>query len=119
MDSIKTPFGFSSTADEVLHGVDLEGKHAIVTGGASGIGIDTARALAKAGAAVTLAVRNVDAAGVVAQRIAHATANQKVLVRSLDLADQRSIANFVAAWKGPLHILVNNAGIMALPSLQR
>jgi len=48
-----------------------------------------------------------------------ANANQKVVVRSLDLADQRSIATFVAGWKGPLHILVNNAGIMALPSLER
>jgi hypothetical protein len=56
MDRITTPFGFSSTADEVLHGVDLKGKHAIITGGASGIGVDTAQALAKAGAAVTLAV---------------------------------------------------------------
>ena len=55
MDRITTPFGFGSTADEVLHGVNLDGKHAIVTGGASGIGIDTARALAQAGVGVTLA----------------------------------------------------------------
>jgi len=47
MDRITTPFGFSSTADEVLHGVDLKGKHAIVTGGASGIGVDTAQAWRK------------------------------------------------------------------------
>jgi NAD(P)-dependent dehydrogenase (short-subunit alcohol dehydrogenase family) len=119
MDQITTPFGFSSTADEVLRGVDLDGKHAIVTGGASGIGIDTARALAKAGASVTLAVRNVDAGKVIAQRITEATANRKVFVRYLDIADQRSIATFVAGWKGPLHILINNAGIMALPSLER
>ena len=96
MDRISTPFGFSSTADEVLHGVNLDGKHAIVTGAASGIGIDTARALAHAGAGVTMAVRNLDAGKVVAQRIAEATANRNVFVRSLDLADQRSIASFVA-----------------------
>ena len=67
MDRITTPFGFGSTADEVLHGVNLDGKHAIVTGGASGIGIETARALAQVGAGVTLAVRNLDAGRVVAQ----------------------------------------------------
>ena len=100
MDRITTPFGFSSTADEVLHGVDLKGKHAIVTGGASGIGVDTAQALAKAGAAVTLAVRNVDAGKVVPQRITHATGNHEVYVRPLDLADQQSIAAFVAGWEG-------------------
>jgi NAD(P)-dependent dehydrogenase (short-subunit alcohol dehydrogenase family) len=119
MDRITTPFGFSSTADEVLHGVDLKCKHAIVTGGASGIGVDTAQALAKAGAAVTLAVRNIDAGKVVAQRITHATRNQEIFVRPLDLADQQSIAAFVASWEGPLDILINNAGIMALPSLER
>jgi NAD(P)-dependent dehydrogenase (short-subunit alcohol dehydrogenase family) len=119
MDRITTPFGFSSTADEVLHGVNLDGKHAIVTGAASGIGIDTARALAQAGAGVTLAVRNLDAGKLVAQRITEATANRNVFVRYLDIADQHAIATFVAAWKGPLHILVNNAGIMALPSLER
>ena len=119
MDQITTPFGFSSTADEVLHGVDLKGKHAIVTGGASGIGVDTAQALAKVGAAVTLAVRNLEAGKAVAQRIMHATGNHEVFVRPLDLADQQSIAAFVAGWEARLHILINNAGIMALPSLER
>ena len=119
MGRITTPFGFSSTADEVLHGVDLKGKHAIVTGGASGIGVDTAQALAKVGAAVTLAVRNLEAGKAVAQRITHATGNHEVFVRPLDLADQQSIATFVAGWKACLHILINNAGIMAPPSLER
>src|ERR1700722_5403949 len=103
MDRVTPPFSFSSTADEVLHGIDLKGKHAIVTGGTSGIGVDTAQALAKAGAAVTLAVRNVDAGKVVAQRITQATRNQEVFVRLLDLADQQSIAAFVASWEGRLH----------------
>ena len=52
-------FGFETTALEVVEGVDLSGKRAIVTGGASGIGIPTAEALVKAGAEVTLAVRDV------------------------------------------------------------
>jgi hypothetical protein len=53
---IKTPFGFASTAAEVAAGVDLTGRRAVVTGGASGIGVETARALAGAGAEVTLAL---------------------------------------------------------------
>jgi len=57
---IATPFGFSSTTSDVLAGVNLTGKRAIVTGATSGIGVETARALASAGADVTLAVRNVE-----------------------------------------------------------
>ena len=55
---ITTPFRFGSPADEVIAGVDLRGRRAIVTGASSGIGIETARVLASAGAEVTLAVRN-------------------------------------------------------------
>lgn len=61
MSRITTPFNAQSTAAEVIAGVDLKGKRAVVTGGASGIGLETARALAAAGAQVTLAVRNTDA----------------------------------------------------------
>ncbi|MFL5272625.1 MAG: SDR family NAD(P)-dependent oxidoreductase, partial [Anaeromyxobacteraceae bacterium] len=55
---VTTPFGPATTAADVVAGVDLRGRRAIVTGGASGIGTETARALARAGAAVTLAVRD-------------------------------------------------------------
>jgi hypothetical protein len=55
MEQITTNFGFSSTAAEVIEGVDLNGKRATVTGGASGIGLETAKALSAVGAAVTLA----------------------------------------------------------------
>ena len=58
MELITTGFGMRSTAEEVAAGVDLTGKHAIVTGGASGLGVPTALTLAAHGAAVTLAVRN-------------------------------------------------------------
>jgi NAD(P)-dependent dehydrogenase (short-subunit alcohol dehydrogenase family) len=109
---ITTPFGFDSTAAEVIAGVDLSGKRAIVTGGASGIGIETARALASAGAEVTLAARDT-AAG---ERVA-ADIGGTVCVAQLDLSDLSSVDDFVAAWQGPLHILVNNAGVMALPEL--
>jgi NAD(P)-dependent dehydrogenase (short-subunit alcohol dehydrogenase family) len=115
MARITTPFGFRSTAQEVVEGIDLSGTRAIVTGGASGIGIETARALARAGAEVTLAVRNVDAGRVVAAEIAATTQNADVRVAYLDLADLESVAELASAWDEPLHLLVNNAGVMALP----
>ncbi|MDO5611017.1 MAG: SDR family NAD(P)-dependent oxidoreductase, partial [Pseudomonadota bacterium] len=73
------------------------------------------RVLASAGAEVTLAVRNVEAGQKVAADIASTTGNDKVHVLPLDLADRRSIDTLIAAWQGPLHILVNNAGVMASP----
>jgi NAD(P)-dependent dehydrogenase (short-subunit alcohol dehydrogenase family) len=112
---ISTPFTAQSTAAEVVAGIDLAGRRVIVTGGASGIGIETARALAGAGAEVTLAVRNTEAGQRTAEEIVATTGNKHVLVAPLDLADQASVAAFVAAWDGPLHILVNNAGVMASP----
>ncbi|MEV4417491.1 SDR family NAD(P)-dependent oxidoreductase [Catellatospora sp. NPDC049609] len=118
-ERIVTDFGFATTAEQVLDGVDLSGRRAIVTGGASGIGTETSRALAHAGAAVTLAVRRTDAAEQVAADIVRTTGNPAVTVRPLDLSDQDSVRTFAAAWDEPLHILVNNAGIMALPDLQR
>ncbi|MGC4770670.1 SDR family NAD(P)-dependent oxidoreductase [Micromonospora sp. DT44] len=112
---ITTSFAHDSTAMDVIRGVDLVGRRAIVTGGSSGIGVETARALASAGAEVTLAVRNPDAGQKAADDITGTTGNDRVLVAPLDLADQNSVADFVANWDGPLHILVNNAGIMAAP----
>jgi NAD(P)-dependent dehydrogenase (short-subunit alcohol dehydrogenase family) len=112
---ITTPFGATSTAAEVIAGVDLTGHRAIVTGGSSGLGVETARALAGAGAAVTLAVRDIAAGERVAQDLIATTGNIQVLAAPLDLSDQGSVAAFVSAWSGPLHMLVNNAGIMATP----
>ena len=116
-DRITTPFGLHSTAAEVIAGVDLAGRRAIVTGGGSGIGVETARALAGAGAAVTLAVRRTGDAEKVAADIRSSTGNGEVAVRPLELTDFASIAAFVAAWDGPLDILVNNAGVMAIQEL--
>ena len=112
---ITTPFTAESTAAEVVEGIDLTSRRAVVTGGASGIGIETARALAGAGADVTLAVRNLAAGERTADDIIAATGNKQVLVAPLDLADRSSVAAFTAEWDGPLHILVNNAGVMACP----
>jgi NAD(P)-dependent dehydrogenase (short-subunit alcohol dehydrogenase family) len=109
---LRTPFGFDSTAAEVIAGVDLSGRRAIVTGGSSGIGVETARALVGAGAHVTLAVRDVDAGHRVATDI-----GGTVDVAALDLSDLDSVSAFVASWNGPLHILVNNAGVMAIQEL--
>jgi NAD(P)-dependent dehydrogenase (short-subunit alcohol dehydrogenase family) len=114
-DRITTPFTAESTAAEVAAGIDLTGRRAVVTGGASGIGIETARVLAGAGAQVVLAVRNLEAGGRTAEDITASTGNKDVLVAPLDLADPASVAAFVSAWDGPLHILVDNAGVMATP----
>lgn len=119
MARITTEYGATTTAHEVAAGVDLSGHRAIVTGGGSGIGVETARALASTGAEVTLAVRNVDAAEPVARDITATTGNENVRVAQLDLLDRSSIETFAAAWSGPLHLLINNAGVMALPTLER
>ncbi|GIG85409.1 SDR family NAD(P)-dependent oxidoreductase [Plantactinospora endophytica] len=112
---ITTPFGAQSTAAEVIAGVDLLDQRAIVTGAASGIGVETARALARAGADVTLGVRDIMAGERVAREVAASTGNDRVRAAVLDLADLGSVRAFVADWTGPLHILVNNAGVMAPP----
>jgi NAD(P)-dependent dehydrogenase (short-subunit alcohol dehydrogenase family) len=108
-----TAFGATTTAAEVLAGVDLAGRRYVVTGGASGIGLETARALAGAGAEVTLAVRDVAAGERAAQDL-----SGEIQVGRLDLADPASVRAFARNWPGPLHGLVNNAGIMATPLLR-
>jgi NAD(P)-dependent dehydrogenase (short-subunit alcohol dehydrogenase family) len=115
MTTITTRYGHDTTAAEVARDIDLTGRRTIVTGGASGIGIETARALAGTGAEVTLAVRNRAAGERTASEITETTGNSDVHVAQLDLADRASIAAFVASWSGPLHVLVNNAGVMATP----
>ena len=109
----------ASTADDVVAGVDLTSVRAIVTGASSGIGLETARSLARAGAQVTLAVRNPDAGAKAAQDIAASTGSgDDVHVAVLDLADQAAVAGFVQNWHGPLHLLINNAGVIT-PGLSR
>jgi NAD(P)-dependent dehydrogenase (short-subunit alcohol dehydrogenase family) len=113
---ITTSFGRGSTAEEVLEGVDLSGGRAIVTGATSGIGTETARVLAGAGAEVTLAIRNLEAGRQVAAEIAPKSGAGSVRIAHLDIGDRASIDAFVTGWTGPLHMLVNNAGVMAMPS---
>ncbi|MGW7427845.1 SDR family NAD(P)-dependent oxidoreductase [Streptomyces sp. NPDC054813] len=114
-----TPFNRASTASEVIEGVDVSGRRAIVTGANSGIGVETARALAAQGAEVTLAVRRPEAGEQVAADLRKATGNDAMHVARLDVSDLDSVRAFTAAWQGPLHILINNAGIMMPPALER
>src|SRR5260370_13158827 len=97
MSRFTPPFSFHSTASEIIEGINLTGRRAIVTGGASGIGIETARALARAGASVTLAVRRPEAAEAVAAEFRQSTGNAAIDIAALDLADlsyRKSCAHF-------------------------
>ncbi|WP_409331539.1 oxidoreductase [Trujillonella humicola] len=87
------------------------GRTAMVTGANSGLGLETARALAAAGAHVVLAVRDVGRGERAAAALPGSTE-----VRRLDLADLVSVREFAAGWSGPLDVLVNNAGVMWVPA---
>ncbi len=86
-------FGRETTAVEVARSVDLSGRVAVVTGASSGIGVETARALAIAGADVVLGVRDVAAGEMVARAIGDETTSQP-RVMALDLRDLASVADF-------------------------
>jgi NAD(P)-dependent dehydrogenase (short-subunit alcohol dehydrogenase family) len=109
---IGSGFTAASTVDEVLRGVDLTGRNVIVTGGHVGLGLVTTRALANAGASVTVGSRN-------PERASEALAGiERVEVARLDLLDPASVDAFVTGYLGsgrPLHVLLNNAGIMGGP----
>ncbi|MEM1050935.1 MAG: oxidoreductase [Pseudomonadota bacterium] len=110
---VNSGFGAFSEPDEVLVGIDLAGKQAVVTGGYSGIGLETVRALAKRGVKVLVPVRDPTKA-----ESALADMEGDVATAVMDLADLASVQRFadqvVADW-GQLDLLINNAGIMACP----
>ena len=111
-------FGERSTALEVIEGHNLSGKEIIVTGAASGIGVETARALAKAGARVVIAARDLKRSNEVKDDIIKTTGNKNIEVEELELGSLKSVQKFVERYlakKRPLHILINNAGVMDTP----
>jgi NAD(P)-dependent dehydrogenase (short-subunit alcohol dehydrogenase family) len=109
---LKSGFGAKTTAREVLAGRDLTGKTAVVTGGYSGVGLETTRALAEAGATVVVPARTQEKARTALAGI------PRVEIETLELIDPASIDEFAGRFLGsgrPLDMLINNAGIMALP----
>ncbi|MYQ37761.1 NAD(P)-dependent dehydrogenase, short-chain alcohol dehydrogenase family [Streptomyces sp. LamerLS-316] len=114
-DRLTTPFHSHATATEVLDGADLAGRRAVVTGGASGIGTETVRALTAAGAEVTVATRDPASAEATVRALDALPGPGSVRSAPLDLADLASVESFARTWQGPLDILVANAGIMAVP----
>ena len=110
---LQSGFHAKSTAAEVLDGIDLTGKIAIVTGGYSGIGLETVRALAGKGAKIIVPVRSEAKA-----KQALAGLDGDITAVPMDLADLSSVRNFAASMREPLpqlDLLINNAGVMASP----
>lgn len=111
-------FGNLTQALETVEGIDLTGKTAIVTGAASGLGVETARALATAGASLVLPVRSTRRGQKIADEIKADTGNQNISVSQMDLIDYPSVRRFADEFLSThdkLDILINNAGIMASP----
>ncbi|MGX7950983.1 oxidoreductase [Tsuneonella sp. HG249] len=113
---VGSPFGYRSTAREVLEGIDLAGRRVVVTGGYSGIGTETVRALAGAGADVVVGARRVEQAEKVLEQV-----QGSVGVLPLDLSDPASIDMFakaVAARWDSIDLLIANAAVMASPLIR-
>ncbi|MFF0739385.1 SDR family NAD(P)-dependent oxidoreductase [Streptomyces sp. NPDC004111] len=109
---IGSGFGALSTADEVLSGIDLTGRTALVTGGYSGLGLETTRALSNAGARVVVPARRPETAEAALLSV------PRTEVRPLDLADLESVRAFAEDFLDSgrtLDLVINNAGIMACP----
>ena len=116
---ITSPFGAKSTAREVIAGHDLSGRTAIVTGAATGIGVETARALALAGAEVIIAARKPELGEEVANAINEEAGLKRASFGMVDLASLESIRHFAHVWGDrPVNLLINNAGVMASPLMR-
>lgn len=113
-----TGYGSASTAEEVTEAVDAYNLTVLITGGASGIGAETARVFALRGAHVIIAARNMDAANDAKKLILESNPNSNVDAMKLDLSSLKSVKafadNFIATGH-PLNILINNAGVMFCP----
>lgn len=89
---------------------DMSGRTIVITGASGGIGLITARELARVGAKIVLAVRTVSKG-----QQAAATISGRTEVRELDVSDLHSVRRFARDWTGPIDVLINNAGIMNVP----
>lgn len=110
---VESPFGRHSEPHEVLAGIDLTGRNAIVTGGYSGIGLETVRALAAAGASVTVPARDTAKA-----HAALTGMKGDIRIALMDLADIASVRRFAMGYAADvthLDLLITNAGVMACP----
>lgn len=109
---INSGFTATSTTADVIAGIDLTGKMAIVTGGYAGIGLETVKTLVAAGAKVIVPARDINKA------VKNLDSVKNVVIKPMDLMDAASIDQFAAelvAHSAPVHLLINNAGIMWVP----
>ena len=113
---VSSGFGAKSEPAEVMAGIDLSGKTALVTGGYSGIGTETSRALVDAGCDVYIPARRTDVAAKELEGIVPAEH-----IVEMDLANPKSVQTFVddfSSQVSKLDILINNAGVMACPEMR-
>lgn len=118
---MESGFSAKSTTDEVMHGIDLRGSCALITGASSGLGVETARSLALGGATVIMAARDEHKTRSAMAEIQHQAPAADLVFMPLDLSDPASIlqcAESLRCSRPRLDLLINNAGVMACP-LQR
>lgn len=114
-------FDATSTTDQVIEGISLEGKLAVVTGASSGLGVETCRVLAGAGATVIMVARDMDKLEAVAQDLRQKNPDAQLHTQHMDLADLdsvRSAATEILLYHPAIQLLINNAGVMACPLLR-
>ena len=117
----RAAFGRETTTNDVLEGIELSGQLVLVTGGSSGLGAETARALASKGAKVVITARNLPKGEQVAENIRTSTGNAAVEVMALELGSFAKIRTFAEAFLAKydsLDVLINNAGVMACPFIK-
>ena len=114
-------FGPESTTDEVLSGIRQDGKHAFITGSTGGLGLETARALAAAGASVTIAGRSPEKIEAALATLREKVPGARLDSQIVDLASLSQIADAAKAYVSrnqPIDLLINNAGVMMCPEGQ-
>ncbi len=114
----RSSFGTTTTTDEVLEGIDLSGKLVVITGGASGLGQETARAMAASGAEIVIPVRDMAKGEAAAGEIRASLPGANITLMEMDLASLDSIRKFADAFLAKydsIDLLINNAGVMACP----